>query len=137
MSARGAHSAFPRRAATVPLAWGAGLAVAAVASAGCLGLAPPPETPPGRFVERTVTIVVDGTPGLAFEGSYGTPNQSASARGTVPAQYTLKTSVAVVASFAKSTEDGDLVVRILVNDREVQRRATSAPFGSIILTHRF
>ena len=115
----------------------AALAGAVAAAVGCLGLAPPPETPPGRFVERAITIVVDGTPGLAFEGSYGSPGQTTSARGTVPAQFTLRTSTAVVVSLAKSAPDGDLVVRILVNGAEVQTRSTSAPFGSVILMHRF
>lgn len=112
-------------------------AMIAAVGAGCLGLAPPPETPPGRFVERAITIVVEGTPGLAFEGSYGTPLQTIAARGIVPAQYAITTSTAVVASFTKSTADGELTVRILVNGRELQRRATSAPFGTVLVTHRF
>jgi hypothetical protein len=115
----------------------AGLAITIVAATGCLGVAPPPETPPGRFVERAITIAVDGTPGLAFEGSYGTPGQTTAVKGTVPAEYRLKTSTAVVVSLTKSVSEGELVVRVLVNDREVQRRSTSAPFGPIIVMHRF
>jgi len=109
----------------------------AVFAAGCLALAPPPEFRPGAFRERTVVLSVEGTPGLAFEGSYGTPSKSASARGTVPTQYTVKTSIAVVASFAKAVAEGDLVVRVLVDGQEMQRRSTSAPFGTIIISQRF
>jgi hypothetical protein len=125
------------RLATSRVAQCAGLAVAAAVTAGCLALAPPPETPPGRFVERAITVAVEGTPGLAFEGSYGTPSQTTPARGTVPAEYRFKTSVAVVVSLAKSAADGELVVRLLVNEQEVQRRATTAPFGSVVLMQRF
>jgi hypothetical protein len=88
-------------------------------------------------VERTVTIVVDGTPGLTFEGSYGTPSNTVPVKGSVPAQYAVTTSVAVVVSLAKSGADGELSVRVLVGGHEVQRRATSAPYGSVILLHRF
>ena len=114
-----------------------GLAIAVTVTAGCLGLAPPPETPPGRFVERAITIVIEGTPGLAFEGSYGTPGQTTPVKGTVPAEYSLKTSTAVVVSVSKSAADGELVVRVLVDAHEVQRRSTSAPFGPIVVMHRF
>lgn len=110
---------------------------AAVFAAGCLALAPPPEFRPGAFRERTVVLSVEGTAGLAFEGSYGTPSKSMSARGTVPAQYTVKTSIAVVASFTKGAAEGELVVRVLVDGREMQRRGTSAPFGTIIISQRF
>jgi len=63
------------------------LLIVALVSSGCLWVAPRPELRPGAFAERTVVLLVEGTPGLAFEGSYGTPAQSTSARGTVPAQF--------------------------------------------------
>lgn len=111
--------------------------VVALVSAGCLMLAPRPDLPPGRFVERTVVILVEGTPGLPFEGSYGTSTGTTSARGTVPAQYTLKTAVAVVAVFTKGTQDGELVVRVLVDGKETQSQRTTGPFGSVIIQQRF
>lgn len=111
--------------------------VAALASGGCLMVAPRPDLPPNRFVERAIVISIEGTPGLPFEGSYGTPSGTTSARGTVPAQYTVKTSVAVVAAFTKSTEDGELVVRLLVDGKEGQTRSTTGPFGTVIIEQRF
>lgn len=74
---------------------------------------------------------------MAFEGSYGTPARSTAVRGTVPAQYMVKTSVAVVASFAKATAEGELIIRVLVDGQEAQRRSTSAPFGTLIISQRF
>jgi hypothetical protein len=113
------------------------LLVVALVSGGCLLVAPRPEVRPGAFAERTVVLLLEGTPGLAFEGSYGTPAQSTSARGTVPAQFVMKTRVAVAATFTKAAAEGELVVRVLVDDQEVLRRSTSAPFGTILITRSF
>lgn len=103
---------------------------------GCLGSFAPPPVRPGTVREQTVTILVEGTAGLAFTGSYGTPTVTSSAQGTAPARYTVKTAVAVAATFTKSSEEGELVVRILVEDREVLRRATTTPYGTITVVHR-
>jgi hypothetical protein len=109
----------------------------AVAVGGCLLLAPRPEYRPGVGVERTVMLRIEGTPGLAFEGSYGTPQSSTGTRGMVPAQYQVKTAVAIAATFTKVAADGELVVRIIVDGQELQRRSTTAPFGSILILQRF
>ncbi len=109
----------------------------AIASGGCLFLAPRPEYRPGVGVERTVIIHVGGTPGLAFEGSYGTLQSTATARGTVPAQFQVKTAVAAAATFTKAAADGELIVRMVVDGQELQRRSTTAPFGSVIVLQRF
>jgi hypothetical protein len=130
---RGAGIGAARRVGIVA----AGGVVAAALASGCLFLAPRPDVPPGRFVERTVVLSLEGTPGLAFEGSYGTPSRSTTARGVVPSQFSVTTSVAVVASFAKAAAEGELVVRVLVDGQELQRRSTTAPFGTVIITHRF
>lgn len=107
------------------------------AASGCLFLAPRPDVRPGAFPERTVVILVEGTPGLSFEGSYGTPAVTTPVRGVVPAQYTLKTQVAVAATFAKSVSEGELIVRVLVDGQEVARRSTTAPFGSVVVARSF
>lgn len=86
--------------------------------------------------EKTITIAVEGTPGLAFEGSYGTANDNQRVTGRVPAQYTVKSGAAIVVAFTKTGEEGDLVVRVLVDGTEVQRRQTDKPYGSVILTYR-
>lgn len=109
------------------------LAGVVLGTTGCLGLVPPP-VQPGTGVQRTVTIRVEGTPGLSFEGSYGTAQGTSSVRGTVPALYTVTTAVAVAATFTKTREDGELIVRLLIDDREVARRATTHPYGTITLT---
>jgi hypothetical protein len=82
-------------------------------------------------------VALDGTPGVTFEGSYGTPLQTTAARGTVPARYTVKTAVAVVASFSMTGGDGELIVRLLVDGQEVQRRSTTVPFRTVIVSQQF
>jgi hypothetical protein len=111
--------------------------LAAALAGGCLFLAPRPEVRPGAFAERTVVISVEGTPGLAFEGSYGTPQATTPVRGTVPVQYSLKTRVGVAATLTKTASEGELVVRVLVDGQEVMRRSTTAPFGSVIVARTF
>jgi hypothetical protein len=86
---------------------------------------------PGMIRQQTVTILVEGTPGLPFAGSYGTAQGTQSVRGSVPATYTVQSAVGVAATFSKETEQGELVVRLLVEGREVFRRSTSLPFGTI------
>ncbi len=107
----------------------------ALIAGGCLGSFAPPPVRPGMIRQRTVTILVEGTPGLPFTGSYGTAQRTQSARGTVPATYTVTTAVGVAATFSKETEQGELVVRLLVEGKEVFRRATTLPFGTIIAAH--
>lgn len=82
-------------------------------------------------------LSVEGTRGLAFEGSYGTPTRTLPARGVVPARFEVKTSVAVVATFTKNAAEGELVVRVLVDGQEVQRRSTTAPFGTVMVLRPF
>jgi hypothetical protein len=87
--------------------------------------------------ERTVILSVEGSAGLAFEGSYGTPRQSTPVRGVVPARFVVKTSVAVIAAFTKTAAEGELIVRLLEDGKEVQRRSTSAPFGTVFVNRTY
>ncbi len=112
-------------------AWLALLALIAAASAGCLGSFAPPPVRPGMIREQTVTISVEGTAGLPFTGSYGTAQATQSVRGTVPSTYTVKSAVGVAATFTKEEESGELVLRLVVDGREVFRRATTLPFGTV------
>ncbi len=121
----------PRTPALAPLT-----ALLLLVATGCLGSFAPQPVRPGMVREQTVTILVEGTPGLPFTGSYGTPGATSSAQGTVPTRYTVKTAVGVAATFTKSGEEGELVVRVLVEDREVLRRATGAPYGTITVFHK-
>jgi hypothetical protein len=38
--------------------------------------------------------------------------------------------------FTKAWDEGELVVRLLIDGSEVLRRRTDRPFGSLIITHR-
>lgn len=107
------------------------ITAAAALSAGCLGSFAPPPIRPGMIRQQTVTILVEGTAGLPFTGNYGTPQTRQSVRGTVPASYTVQSAVGVAATFSKETEAGEIVVRLLVDGREVFRRATTLPYGTI------
>ncbi|MGQ0570066.1 MAG: hypothetical protein ACT4P5_11160, partial [Armatimonadota bacterium] len=69
--------------------------------------------------------------------SYGTPSESVPARGTVPTKYFIKTRTAIVATFTKTAAEGELVVSVLVEGHQVQRRTTSAPVGTIVVNQRF
>ncbi len=106
-------------------------ALVAGTAAGCLGSFAPPPVRPGMIREQTVTISVEGTAGLPFTGSYGTAQATQSVRGTVPATYSLKSAVGIAATFTKEEEPGELVLRLVVDGREVFRRATTLPFGTV------
>lgn len=120
----------PRRlvAAAFPL-------LAASLLSGCMTAFVPEhqETPPAP---ATLAVEVSGTPGLGFEGSLGTAPETRPLQGTVPARYTVETAVAVAVNLRKASEDGELTVRILRDDREVARQTTSAPFGTLLLVYR-
>lgn len=111
------------------------LVLAALLTGGCLGSFAPPPIRPGMIREQTVTILVEGTPGMPFAGSYGTAQATQSVRGTVPATYTVRSAVGVAATFSKEVEQGQLVVRLIVDGREVFRRATTLPFGTIVAAY--
>ena len=90
------------------------------------------ETPPAPV---TFVIEISGTPGVSFEGSLGSATASRSIEGQVPAQFTVETAIAVVATVTKKVEDGELTIRVLRAGQEVVRRTTSAPFGNILLVY--
>jgi len=81
----------------------------------------------------TLTVEITGTPGVAFEGSIGTAPSTTAIAGQVPARYPVQTTVAVAVSVTKTQEDGELAVRVWRADQEVARRATSAPYGSVLV----
>ncbi|MDQ7828259.1 MAG: hypothetical protein QN122_01640 [Armatimonadota bacterium] len=122
---------LPRRAAV-----GLAIALVGVLATACLGGLAPPPLRRGMVRERTVTIRVEGTPGLPFEGSYGTPTATRPVQGRVPAAYTVTTAVAVTAAFTKANAEGELVVRLLLDGHEVARRATRHPYGTVTLLYQ-
>jgi len=91
------------------------------------------ETPPAP---ADLVVEISGSPGVAFEGSLGTPQGNQSIQGQVPAQYTLTTAVAVVVALTKQGEEGELSVRVLRGGQEVAHQATSAPYGTLTLVYR-
>lgn len=123
------RSAARRR--PLPLSTATLVILAGLGAAGCLGSFAPPPIRPGMIRQQTVTIAVEGTPGLPFAGSYGTAQSTQAVHGTVPATYTVTSAVGVAATFSKEVEQGELVVRLLVDGREVFRRRTTQPFGTI------
>ena len=111
------------------------LLVAGALCSGCMTAFVPEhqETPPAP---ATLVIEVSGTPGLGFEGSYGTAPATKTVEGRVPASYSVETAVAVAVNLRKASEDGELTVRILREDREMARQTTTAPYGSVLLVYR-
>lgn len=111
------------------------LLVAGSLCSGCLTAFVPEhqETPPAP---AALVIEVTGTPGLGFEGSFGTAPATKTVEGRVPASYAVETAVALAVNLRKASEDGELVVRILRGDREVARQSTTAPYGSLLLVYR-
>ena len=81
-------------------------------------------------------IEISGSPGVTFQGSLGTGNINKSIEGQVPAEFTVRTAVAAVVSVTKEREDGELTVFVLRAGKEVARRTTTAPFGTVILVYR-
>jgi hypothetical protein len=110
------------------------LALAACALSGCVAAFVPEhqETPPAA---ASVVIEITGSPGLTFEGSIGTAPSTKSIAGQVPAQYTVETAIGLAVSVTKKGEDGDLTVRILRAGKEVSRRSTSSPYGTVLLVY--
>jgi len=91
------------------------------------------EMPPSGI---DLVIEVSGTPGVTYQGSLGTGNINKSIEGQVPAEFTVRTAVAAVVSVTKEREDGELTVFVLRAGKEVARRTTTAPFGTVILVYR-
>jgi hypothetical protein len=111
------------------------LLVAGSLCSGCMTAFVPEhqETPPAP---AALVIEVSGTPGLGFEGSYGTAPATKTVEGRVPASYAVETAVALAVNLRKASEDGELTVRVLRGDREVARQTTTAPYGSVLLVYR-
>jgi hypothetical protein len=91
------------------------------------------ETPPAP---AALVIEVSGTPGLGFEGSFGTAPATKNVEGRVPARYAVVTAVAVAVNLRKASEDGELTVRVLRGEHEVARQSTTAPYGSVLVVYR-
>jgi hypothetical protein len=111
------------------------LLLAAGVLSGCVAAFVPEhqETPPSPVA---LVVEVAGTPGVAFEGSIGTAPSSKSIDGQVPAQFTVETAVAVAVTATKKQEDGELTVRVLRDGRELARRTTSSPYGTVLLVYK-
>jgi hypothetical protein len=108
---------------------------AALLCSGCMTAFVPEhqEAPPAP---AALVIEVSGTPGLGFEGSFGTAPATKAVEGQVPARYAVETAVALAVNLRKAAEDGELTVRVLRGDREVARQSTTAPYGSVLLVYR-
>jgi hypothetical protein len=112
------------------------VALCGIGLSGCTLAAFVPEHEEAPPAPVTLTVEIDGTPGLAFEGSVGTPASSRRIEGTVPAEYTITTAIGVAVSATKEGEDGELSVRVVRGGTEVSRRQTSAPYGTVLLVYK-
>ena len=91
-----------------------------------------------RSKEEGCTILVTGTEGSPFQGSYaavktGGNSESKSVEGTVPAIYHV-TGTTVSTFFAKKEDPGSLRVEILANGSVIKSSETDAARGSVTLT---
>jgi hypothetical protein len=91
------------------------------------------QTPPAP---ATFLIEITGTSGVTFEGSIGTAPSTQAIDGQVPAQFSVKTAVAVAVTVTKKQEDGELTVRVLREGQELTRRTTSSPYGTVLLVYK-
>ena len=88
--------------------------------------------------EEGCTILVRGTEGLPFQGSFATvqtagDSKTKSVEGTVPAIYQVK-GTTVSTFFAKKEDPGSLRVEILTNGSVIKSSETNAARGSVTVT---
>lgn len=112
------------------------LAIAGVASSSAT--APAASTTPvsAKVKVPTWQIVVSGTPGLKFSGSYGITSLTGNAKqksvdGTVPTHYDLPSGTVVSVVFQKRTTQGTLTVKILHHGKVVGHSSTTAQYGAV------
>jgi len=91
-----------------------------------------------RSNEESCTILVTGTAGSPFQGSYaavktGGNSESKTVEGTVPAIYQVR-GTTVSTFFAKKENPGSLRVAILSNGSVINSSETDAARGSVTVT---
>jgi hypothetical protein len=100
---------------------------------------PAPTPAPAKKDEgQTVTVRVTGTPGVAFQGNYGTPDSTRSVDGVTPQEYDVEVETglfstdAVTAVMQKQGQGNEeLSVEMLVGDETVKEQSTTSPFGVV------
>lgn len=103
-----------------------GLAAAAVSAiAFCSGC-----QSSGRAAAHPVELRLEGTPGLAFTGTYRAEGQLHNVGGTVPKRFTIS-EPPVEYSFQKAQQNGELEIWLYRDTVPVGHAVTSKPFGQI------
>lgn len=83
-----------------------------------------------------IQIVVKGTDGLAFSGSYGDSSGSVSIDGSCPTRIFVNKTDVVSISFQKQIETGSLTVEIIKDGVSLNSKSTDAKYGIITLTQK-
>ncbi len=100
------------------------------------GRAVPQAQPTPERATFAVVIVVSGTPGLKFEGSYGELGATKPVTGTAPTQLTFQTAGGFSVSLQKRDRPGQLSMKVVVGGRVVSETSTSKEYGVVTYVQR-
>jgi hypothetical protein len=89
---------------------------------------------------KTTYIEVEGTEGLEFEGTISEDTETRTVEGTVPKTWVIDEDVVVViATFAKTQEDGMLSAAIVsrgsMGTQYHDQQSTTASYGYVIVSY--
>jgi hypothetical protein len=100
------------------------------------GRAVPQAQPTPERATFAVVIVVSGTPGLKFDGSYGELGATKPVTGTAPTQLSFQTAGGFSVSLQKRDRPGQLSMKVVVGGRVVSETSTSKEYGVVTYVHR-
>ncbi len=83
-----------------------------------------------------VVVVVSGSPGLNFEGSYGELGATKPVTGRVPTQLSFQTVGGFSVALQKRGRPGQLSMKVVVGGRVVNEASTSKEYGVVTYVHR-
>ena len=100
------------------------------------GRAVPQAQPTPERATFAVVIVVSGSPGTSFEGSYGELGATKPVTGTVPTRLTFQTAGGFSVALQKRDRPGQLSMQVIVGGRVVSETSTSKEYGVVTYVHR-
>ena len=100
------------------------------------GRAVPQAQPTPERATFAVVVVVSGTSGLKFEGSYGELGATKQVTGTAPTQLSFQTAGGFSVSLQKRDRPGQLNMKVVVGGRVVSEASTSKEYGVVTYVHR-
>lgn len=83
-----------------------------------------------------VVVVVSGSPGLNFEGSFGELGATKPVTGRVPTQLSFQTVGGFSVALQKRGRPGQLSMKVVVGGRVVNEASTSKEYGVVTYVHR-